>query len=548
VIEDTLTRFPGVYRRADSGIYQFGLRAPKDLLTHFASGWAVRCSLGTADLREANQKATALQAQWAATFAGLRSGEAAEPVPESVDLPKLRARLLHDLERALVNEDARHARMSPAERADSARNWAWQRDYVKQGLEEGYSLEEVLDDWVPRRIKRLGVPHTPLVEAEVLGAYIAHAEATVEALTDATRTFPLRAQMLAARRALALEAMHDERETVTPRHAGSAQRRTIADALTQWKGAKCRPAKTVQAFARHADVFIKMMGDLPLASWDRTLARQFRDRLTTWARTEGKTASTADNVLLSVKTLARVAQDEGWVQGDPFSRLTVTEGGKQSEGREPWRHEELVTLFDDPIWRAKGLPLAAKAGGAAAYWMPLIACYTGARLSEIAQLWTDDVDTDAGAECLEFRASVERRQDLKNANSWRAVPMHRELVRLGLPAYAQSLPVGPLFPMLRVQGKNGAGGVFGTWFGEFKARKGFGSPVKSFHSFRHLVSTELQLKNVSEALRNPILGHAGEGMGEKTYGTTIRRSAQRLRPYVELLDFPLRSLPAFGWA
>lgn len=60
-----MTRFPGVHRRPDSGIYQFGLRAPEDLRANFPSGWAIRASLKTADLKEANAKAKALQAEWA---------------------------------------------------------------------------------------------------------------------------------------------------------------------------------------------------------------------------------------------------------------------------------------------------------------------------------------------------------------------------------------------------------------------------------------------------------------------------------------------------
>ena len=84
-----MTRFPGVHPRTGTRKWQFVLKAPQDLLRHFPSGWAVRCSLGTADLREANDKAKALQAEWAARFEALRSGK---PVP--VDLTALRAGML----------------------------------------------------------------------------------------------------------------------------------------------------------------------------------------------------------------------------------------------------------------------------------------------------------------------------------------------------------------------------------------------------------------------------------------------------------------------
>jgi hypothetical protein len=89
-----VTRFPGVTRRADSNIYQFALRVPKDVQQHFKSPWAVRCSLGTADLRAANDKAKALHAKWVTRLEALRAGK-----PTAVDLAALRAKLLEYAER-----------------------------------------------------------------------------------------------------------------------------------------------------------------------------------------------------------------------------------------------------------------------------------------------------------------------------------------------------------------------------------------------------------------------------------------------------------------
>ena len=40
------------------------------------------------------------------------------------------------------------------------------------------------------------------------------------------------------------------------------------------------------------------------------------------------------------------------MEGNPFERLAVTKGGKDSEGREPWTLDELVTLFDAPLFCA----------------------------------------------------------------------------------------------------------------------------------------------------------------------------------------------------
>ncbi|WP_375140720.1 DUF6538 domain-containing protein [Roseateles terrae] len=72
--------FPGVTRRSDSSVYWFCLRAPKDLREHFSRPWAIRISLQTTDLREANEKARKFQAEWAEKFARLRKASRPQPV------------------------------------------------------------------------------------------------------------------------------------------------------------------------------------------------------------------------------------------------------------------------------------------------------------------------------------------------------------------------------------------------------------------------------------------------------------------------------------
>jgi integrase len=551
VIDEALTRFPGVYRRTDSSIFQFGLRVPKDLAGLYSGDWAVRCSLKTADLREANSKAKELHKYWEDIFGQQRTGTP-PPAPRAIqappDLTKLRAQLLRQLESMLDGMDTRIATYTPENRQERARELQWVRADTQQGLECGY-VPDWQVEWLDTMSRSLGLPRSPIVDSELLKHYVAMQDVQIEAMTDLTGTYPVRVSTLADRRRL-LPGSFKERgvDSAADVVKGSGPPRLIADALELWKRAAPRLQKTVETFERHAAMFADMMGNPPVNQWNRGIARDFRDALTSWAQREAKTARTADNVRVSISAIAEAARAQDWLAANPFSGFAVTQGGKESLGREPWTHSELEVLFDDPIWRGKALPAAAKAGAAAAYWMPLIACYSGARISEIAQLWTDDLETGLGAECIEFRANKDRQQKLKNLGSWRAVPMHTELIRLGLPAYARSLPAGPLFPELSRGGKNGPGGVFGVWFGTFKVGKGFDKPSKAFHSFRHLVSTELQLKNVSEALRNSILGHTGEGMGEKVYGATVRRHVQGLRPYVNTLVFPLTSLPAFDWA
>lgn len=538
----TVTRFPGVHRRADSGIYQFGLRAPKDLQAHFPSGWAIRVSLKTSDLKVANAKAKALQAEWDARFEALRTGK-----PRPIDMPDLRRRLFEQWERAVARLDDTYSRVPGKDRETRAHGLQCQIDELRQCLSGGF-----LPEWLEDGAKKYGDATAPEIVTEYGGHQLMLLEVMHEALTDERRTFPLRVQYTQQRRDLlglnAAPAPHALPHPQAPQQpATPANGKKISDAYDAWIAIRQAPARTQQTYKRHADQFVALMGDLPLHAVSRTMGIEFRDKLQAWAIEKGKTATTADNILVSLRALFNVARDKGWLTSNPLERLSVEIGGKESEGREPWTKEELGLIFSDPLWTKHAIPTDKKAGKEAAFWIPLIACYTGARLTEIAQLWKDDIATEPGKETFEFRADAQRDQKLKNSGSWRAVPMHPELVRLGFCDYVESLPKGSLFPHLPKEGMNGAGGQFGKWFGTFKKAKGFTSPAKSFHSFRHLVATELRLAGATDAQADAITGHAGNGVGRQVYAATIRRKAEQLRHVIELLDFPTKQLQRIAY-
>ena len=528
----TLTKFPGIHRRTDSGIYQFGLRAPKELLHHFPSGWAIRCSLKTADLRTANEQAKKLQAEWSARFEAMRTGKA---IP--VDLAEVRTKLLNRLERLLVEVDHQYQGLSVEERTERSDALTWQLTDVREWMAGGG-----VPDWAASWINELDFPRSALSDSEAMGHLLTVLEIRHEALTDQTRTFPKRVSVMNSRRGLLASMGGGVHAKSLAPHKTIGVVRKMSDAFAVWLETE-RPSKTVGAFTRHVEHFVRAMGDPPLHVINKQLAIEFRDSLQQWAIDNNKAAETATNVLTSIKAVTNAARDKGWIDQNPFERLTVKRGGKDKVDREPWSADELKVLFNDPIWNDYLLPKDKKAGRDAAYWIPLIACYTGARVSEIAQLWTDDILVSTGAEVIEFRGNESRGQRLKNKGSWRAVPMHVELVRLGLPEYVQSLPLGPLFPLLPVKGANGAGGQFGQWFGNFKRAKGFESTTKTLHSFRHLVASELRLLSVAESLADAITGHMGESVARKVYSATIKRQAERLRPEINKLSYENLSLP-----
>ena len=64
----------GVHLRPGSNVWQWRIKAPKDLRHVYPSAWARRCSLGTSSLAAANTMAARLYADWLATFDQQRKG------------------------------------------------------------------------------------------------------------------------------------------------------------------------------------------------------------------------------------------------------------------------------------------------------------------------------------------------------------------------------------------------------------------------------------------------------------------------------------------
>jgi len=84
------------------------------------------------------------------------------------------------------------------------------------------------------------------------------------------------------------------------------------------------------------------------------------------------------------------------------------------------------------------------------YRIPLIGLTSGMRINEICQLFLDDLREVEGVLCFDINKKKEKR--LKTTSSARLIPVHPELVQLGLIEYANKLKDAGhdrLFPLLK---------------------------------------------------------------------------------------------------
>ena len=157
---------------------------------------------------------------------------------------------------------------------------------------------------------------------------------------------------------------------------------------------------------------------------------------------------------------------------NPWEGLDIS--FKTTNKRRPWTDGELKTFFTQPLHTAYSLPKDKKAGADAAYWIPLLGLYTGARVGELAQLRVVDVDTTGEFPVLSITDEGEG-QSVKSQAGVRKVPLHDELVRLGFLDYVEAMRKRKedlLWPVLFTrEGK--PGGYFSQWFGAYRRSIGF---------------------------------------------------------------------------
>lgn len=177
------------------------------------------------------------------------------------------------------------------------------------------------------------------------------------------------------------------------------------------------------------------------------------------------------------------------------------------------------------------------------FWVPRIAYYQGMRINEISQLYVDDIRVEDKVRGINI--SYDRPgQKLKNSNSKRFLPLHPELVKLGLLKYLKEVQASGsphLFPGLK-WGVNGPGHQVSAWFNRTYLRSicGVVDKRQTFHSFRHTFATLAVRSRVPDPEISIMLGHLpGVSQLRRSYAHDATPSEQAK----ELADIKFHQLP-----
>jgi integrase len=355
-----------------------------------------------------------------------------------------------------------------------------------------------------------------------------------------------------------------------PTGSSAAGGGTIREALTGWQKDRRRPPGTVHEYTRAVEMFVQLHGDLPVADIKRSHARAFKEALQSVPRTRkgsllGATlpelvewgrkhpqapkvsAGTVNKQLGGLAAIASWADQNGLIPEDaawsnPFATIKVPV--ERSE-RTSFETAELQRLFASAVFTKHEYPQGAR--GPAAFWLPLMALFTGARQAELAGLTVENVQTDeqTSTPLLYITTQASRGKRLKTTSSQRVIAVHPQLAKLGFLRYVDDVrrrqgAAAWLFPLIAPdKGRSGVG-AWSKWFGRYLRKQvGITDTAKVFHSFRHSANDALRRGRVDEELRRALVGHAHPSRVD--YGAKqmlARWGAAALTDAVAKISFP----------
>jgi len=337
-------------------------------------------------------------------------------------------------------------------------------------------------------------------------------------------------------------------------------------------------ASTLDDYDKSISLFISVMGDLHIGAIDEDLvgkyfgilkrlpaslnsAKAYRDKtiaeiLAMTPPPPPQMEATCSKKIERISTMFIWATDpkrrRNWgIDVNPFTGFG--QSGNTESTRRAFTDDELRALLNHPHFKRRSFTAKYM------YWLIPLALYTGARLGELTLLDLKDFIVEEGIPCIDINdidaaesileGGIKKR--VKTQNAKRLVPIHSELIRLGILRYVEQLKEKGevhLFPEMSRLRKRGPRDTATTWFIAFRKKVGINSKQEAvFHSFRNTFITRTVDAGTPPHLIAPIVGHQTNlGITGNVYWG--KRDAAKRAPTVEafaLSDDITGLLPTF---
>ena len=297
--------------------------------------------------------------------------------------------------------------------------------------------------------------------------------------------------------------------------------------------------------------FIETLRQLPASKSNAVKSLPLKEQID-WAKANGVdllSNNTVRNNVVHVSAVLSHSKSLGFLDENVALEMipSKTQKARTLRARNDYSAAEITKLFSSPLFTQNERPTTRDIGEAA-YWVPVIMYYTGARLSEICQLHTPHVyfDKNRGYSVISIEES-HGATSVKERSSVRLIPVPEALVELGFTEYVNNLPSGsPLFPSKRQATKPIKSGNFTKWWSEYvNDVLGELQDRKPAHAFRHTFKSQHRMLNVREDITDAIVGHSGRGAGSY-YGDFLDACKQHIDLIPKLELEPYRPFSRIG--
>lgn len=479
----------GLIRRG--GAYSLRRRIPLDLIDAYGGRKETVRALGTNDLAEAKIRLARKQVELNDEFAAHRRDRDADPAaPIKRSLAELRPHLAKpgdgtsysdaEVDRQIEEGERSFREQFEAEEERHGRELSRQRLLAVANVpndlltDEQLALKDVLEDakW----------------EVELAKAELANRPVGAKAR-------PIKTGAVDAGLSVAVGTSWEALVSAWARDRNPAKRTITAHgAVARWFADRTKVATAEEATSLHVRLF-------------RTLLIE-----------EGQTPANIKTKLSRLRTLLGYALEEGLIPTNPAALIRPPADKRPGAPRVSWTATDLNALFAGPVHSSGERPTQGR--GEAAYWLPLLALFTGARLEELAQLRIRDVievpleggdhADELNAWALDINVGPEGKNNLKNKRAIRQIPIHPSLLDLGFLDYVRTLdePLSLLFPDLSPSGEGRLGAKWGEWFSTYRKSLGICGSTKVFHSLRHTFKDGCRASKIPDRIQRQLMGHA----------------------------------------
>ncbi len=291
--------------------------------------------------------------------------------------------------------------------------------------------------------------------------------------------------------------------------------------------------------------YIQIESKLPL---HRTKNPRFRgksvDEILLMEDVEGQGVKNINKKISILTTFGNWCEKNGYFEQNNFRGMKFDSKQKRLE-RENFNEQDLEkilnpqTYLNSTIYGISSITKKPISNREAYYWIFLLGIFSGLRTNEMTQLRLEDFQqVDGGVWMIQVQETEETR--VKTRNSIRRVPVHPQLIELGILDYIQRLKKQNkerfFWELKMVRGKYGK--EVSRFFNE-KYLKEVGvwkQTVKVLYCTRHTLIHNLYRKGVDENVIKTLVGHEKE-FTMKHYGGNPYDADQLLRE-ISKIEYP----------